>query len=107
MMRFPRRLAVLSTHTSPLARAGTTKAGGMNVYVAELSRQLGAMGWEVDVFTRRDRADAPCVERLAPGVRLFHVAAGTCSAAVSDRGSGACGGVHRGRGRRDESGRPL
>ena len=76
MMRFPRRLAVLSTHTSPLARAGTTKAGGMNVYVAELSRQLGAMGWEVDVFTRRDRADAPCVERLAPGVRLFHVPAG-------------------------------
>ena len=76
MLRLPRRLAVLSTHTSPLARAGTTKAGGMNVYVAELSRQLGAMGWDVDVFTRRDRADAPCVETLAPGVRLFHVAAG-------------------------------
>ena len=28
-----RRLAVMSTHTSPRARAGTTKAGGMNVYV--------------------------------------------------------------------------
>ncbi len=71
-----RRAAVLSTHTSPLARAGTTKAGGMNVYVAELARQLGAMGWDVDVFTRRDRVDAPSMEELVPGVRLFHVAAG-------------------------------
>ncbi len=71
-----RRLAVMSTHTSPLARAGTTKAGGMNVYVADLSRQLAEIGWEVDIFTRRDRADAPAVEELAPGARLFHVDAG-------------------------------
>ena len=74
--RLRRRVAVLSTHTSPLARAGTTKAGGMNVYVAELARQLVDMGWDVDVFTRRDRPDAPSVEELAPGARLFHVAAG-------------------------------
>lgn len=71
-----RRLAVMSTHTSPLARAGTTKAGGMNVYVADLSRHLVEMGWDVDVFTRRDRIDAPDVEELAPGARLFHVDAG-------------------------------
>ena len=75
-MRRQRRLAVISTHTSPLARAGTTKAGGMNVYVADLSRQLAAVGWEVDIFTRRDRIDAPDVEELAPGARLFHVDAG-------------------------------
>lgn len=76
MTRLRRRLAVISTHTSPLARAGTTKAGGMNVYVAELSRQLGSMGWQVDVFTRRDRPDAPSMEQIAPGVRLMHVPAG-------------------------------
>ena len=76
MMSRGRRLAVISTHTSPLARAGTTKAGGMNVYVADLSRQLAAEGWEVDVFTRRDRIDAPDVQELAPGARLFHVDAG-------------------------------
>ena len=70
------RLAVMSTHTSPLARAGTTKAGGMNVYVADLSRHLAEVGWEVDVFTRRDRIDAPDIEELAPGARLFHVDAG-------------------------------
>ena len=71
-----RRLAVMSTHTSPLARAGTTKAGGMNVYVADLSRHLAELGWDVDVFTRRDRIDAPDMEELAPGARLFHVDAG-------------------------------
>ena len=75
-MRRRRRLAVMSTHTSPLARAGTTKAGGMNVYVADLSRHLAAMGWDVDIYTRRDRLDAPDVEALAPGARLFHVDAG-------------------------------
>ena len=71
-----RRLAVMSTHTSPLARAGTTKAGGMNVYVADLSRHLAQMGWEVDIYTRRDRIDAPDVEDIAPGARVFHVDAG-------------------------------
>lgn len=71
-----RRLAVMSTHTSPLARAGTTKAGGMNVYVADLSRQLAELGWEVDIFTRRDRLEGPQLEELAPGARLFHVDAG-------------------------------
>ena len=36
------RIAVLSVHTSPLARPGGNKAGGLNVYVVELARQLGA-----------------------------------------------------------------
>ncbi len=71
-----RRLAVISTHTSPLARAGTTKAGGMNVYVADLTKHLATMGWQVDIFTRRDRLDAPDVEQVVPGARLFHVDAG-------------------------------
>ena len=71
-----RRLAVLSTHTSPLARAGTTKAGGMNVYVADLSRQLAAIGWQLDIFTRRDHPAAPDVEEIAPGARLIQIDAG-------------------------------
>lgn len=48
-----RRLAVVSTHTSPLARPGTAKAGGMNVYVAELARQLAARERLVDIYTDR------------------------------------------------------
>ena len=70
------RLAVISTHTSPLARPGTTKAGGMNVYIAELARQLARTGRSVDIFTRRDALDLDEVVPLAPNVRLLHLDAG-------------------------------
>ena len=42
-----KRIAMLSAHTSPLEQPGTGDAGGMNVYVLELSRQLAARGIEV------------------------------------------------------------
>ena len=47
------RVAVLSTHTCPLAPLGGWETGGMNVYVRELSRALASRGVEIDVFTRR------------------------------------------------------
>ena len=47
-----RRVAMISVHTSPLDQPGTGDAGGMNVYVLELSRRLAAAGIEVDIFTR-------------------------------------------------------
>ncbi len=42
---------MLSMHTSPLAALGGKETGGMNVYVRELSRSLGARGWQVDILT--------------------------------------------------------
>jgi D-inositol-3-phosphate glycosyltransferase len=45
------RLAMLSMHTSPLARLGIGHGGGMNVYVRELSDALARRGIEVEVFT--------------------------------------------------------
>ena len=71
-----RRLAVISTHTSPLARPGTTKAGGMNVYVAELAKQLAARERIVDIYTRRDSPDLPDVVEIAPGAQVVHVDVG-------------------------------
>src|SRR5690606_25534559 len=62
--------------TSPFALLGAGDAGGMNVYVRELSRNLVEQGVEVDVFTRRtDRHSAQIVE-LQPGLRLIQVEAG-------------------------------
>ena len=75
-MPIPRRLAVLSFHTSPLAPLGGREAGGMNVYVRAVSAELARAGIAVDVFTRRADAALPEIETLAPGVRLIHVAAG-------------------------------
>jgi len=70
------RIAMLSVHGCPLARLGEKDAGGMNVYVRELSRALGALGLEVDVFTRCvDYTTEPIVP-LGPGTRVIHVEAG-------------------------------
>jgi D-inositol-3-phosphate glycosyltransferase len=76
--RFPTRVAMLSVHTCPLAALGGKKTGGMNVYVRELSKELGRRGVLVDVFTR---SQDPCVphvndRELAPGVRVIHVPTG-------------------------------
>ena len=71
-----RRIAFISEHASPLAVLGGVDAGGQNVYVAQLARQLAALGDRVDVFTRRDRRDLAEVVPLARGVRVIHVPAG-------------------------------
>ena len=72
----PRRVAMVSVHTSPLDQPGTGDAGGMNVYVVELSRRLAALGVEVDVITRATSSDLPPTVEMAPGVTVRHVTAG-------------------------------
>lgn len=72
----PRRVAMVSVHTSPLDQPGTGDAGGMNVYVVELSRRLAALGVEVDVVTRATSSDLPPTVELEPGVTVRHVTAG-------------------------------
>ncbi|WP_280672181.1 D-inositol-3-phosphate glycosyltransferase [Kitasatospora sp. MAP12-44] len=74
--RRPRRVAMLSVHTSPLHQPGTGDAGGMNVYIVELAKRLAELDIEVEIFTRATSSDlAPAVE-LAPGVLVRHVTAG-------------------------------
>lgn len=72
----PRRVAVLSVHTSPLEQPGTGDAGGMNVYVVETSKRLAALGVEVEIFTRATSSDLPPVVELVPGVTVRHLIAG-------------------------------
>ncbi len=70
------RIAFLSEHASPAARLGGEDAGGQNVYVDEIARNLGELGYEVDVFTRRDSLDTPEVIEWTPGVRIVNLMAG-------------------------------
>ncbi|MFH8366388.1 D-inositol-3-phosphate glycosyltransferase [Streptomyces sp. NPDC018031] len=72
----PRRIAMLSVHTSPLHQPGTGDAGGMNVYIVELARRLADVGIEVEIFTRATTGGLPPVVELAPGVLVRHVDAG-------------------------------
>lgn len=71
-----RRVAMLSAHTSPLEQPGDGDAGGMNVYVLELSRQLAARGIEVEIFTRATSRHQPDFVDAEPGIRVHYVAAG-------------------------------
>ncbi|MDX2706507.1 D-inositol-3-phosphate glycosyltransferase [Streptomyces sp. PA03-6a] len=75
--RRPRRVAMLSVHTSPLHQPGTGDAGGMNVYIVELAKRLAeGPGVEVEIFTRATTAALPPTVELAPGVLVRHVDAG-------------------------------
>jgi D-inositol-3-phosphate glycosyltransferase len=70
------RVAVISAHTSPLARPGGAKSGGLNVYVLELTRQLAAKGCQVDIFTRATAPEQPQVIEIEPGLRAINLPAG-------------------------------
>jgi D-inositol-3-phosphate glycosyltransferase len=56
---------------------GGKDTGGMNVYVRDLTRELGRMGIHVDVFTRSQDEHVPhVVHELGFGNRVVHVPAG-------------------------------
>lgn len=74
--RAPRRVATLSVHTSPLDQPGAGDAGGMNVYIVEVSRRLAARGIAVEIFTRATSSDLPAVVEMSPEVTVRHVTAG-------------------------------
>jgi D-inositol-3-phosphate glycosyltransferase len=67
---------MLSVHTSPLDQPGLGDAGGMNVYVVELARQLARGSIEVEIFTRATSGDLPPTVELEPGVLVRNVVAG-------------------------------
>lgn len=71
-----RRVAAISVHTSPLATLGGKDAGGMNVYVRELSCHMADLGLPVDVFTRRTDPHAPEIVEICEGVNLINITAG-------------------------------
>ncbi len=79
-----RRVAMVSLHTSPLDQPGTGDAGGMNVYVLELSRRLAERNVEVEIYTRATSSALPPVVEAAPGVRVHHVLAGPFEGLAKD-----------------------
>ena len=71
-----RRVAMISVHTSPLDQPGTGDAGGLNVYVIELSRRLAAAGIEVDIFTRATSSRHDPVQAAGDGITVHNIHAG-------------------------------
>jgi D-inositol-3-phosphate glycosyltransferase len=70
------RVAMISLHTSPLDQPGTGDAGGMNVYVLELSKRLAQRNVGVEVYTRATSSELPPVVEAYPGVHVHNVHAG-------------------------------
>lgn len=68
---------MISTHGYVAAEPelGKPDTGGQVVYVLELSRCLGRMGYAVDIFTRRFEGQ-PRVEKLDERVRVVRIPAG-------------------------------
>ena len=77
-------IALICFHSCPVGRLGDTKTGGMNVYVRQLARELGALGCQVDVFTRTHDLDEPQIVHIGEGARVIHLEAGPADAALDD-----------------------
>lgn len=74
----PSRVAMLSLHTSPLAQPGTGDAGGLNVYVWELSTRLSRLGVQVDIFTQAGE-EPPGVLQVDERLYVHHLELATGS----------------------------
>jgi D-inositol-3-phosphate glycosyltransferase len=70
------RVAMISEHASPLAALGGVDSGGQNVYVCQLAYALASLGYDVDVFTRRDHPSRNGTVKLRDNLRVIHVPAG-------------------------------
>lgn len=74
-----KKIAFISDHASPLASLGGTDSGGQNVYVAETAKKIASLGYEIDIFTRKENPKSALEEDFAPGVKVIHISAGpTC-----------------------------
>jgi D-inositol-3-phosphate glycosyltransferase len=71
-----KKIALISEHASPLATLGGVDTGGQNVYVAQVAKSLAALGYKVDVFTRRDDPELEEIHEWENGIRIVHVPAG-------------------------------
>src|SRR3979411_305029 len=70
-----RRIALISEHASPLGLLGGVDSGGENVYVGQAARNLAAIGYDVDLFTRRDSDLLPEIAEWVNGLRIIHLPA--------------------------------
>jgi glycosyltransferase involved in cell wall biosynthesis len=71
-----KRIALLTDNADPLVPLGGYEAGGENVYVYELARSIGRLGWTVDVFTRWSSPKTSQIARMGENVRVIRLPAG-------------------------------
>jgi len=71
-----KRIALISVHGDPAIDFGKEEAGGQNVYVRNVGEQLAALGWQVDMFTRKVSPTQANVVEHSPNCRTIRLVAG-------------------------------
>ena len=74
----PLKIAMLCIHSCPLGMPGARDTGGMNVYIRELSQELGRRGHAVDIYTREHQPPHEQIINLGNEVRLIHLKTDGC-----------------------------
>lgn len=69
-------VAYIAMHTSPLSQPGEGDAGGMNVYLDQLSRTMAGRGIDITVFTRRVDPNTPVVTEVQARYNVVQIEAG-------------------------------
>lgn len=69
-------IAMISEHGDPAADIGHEEAGGQNVYVRHVGEAMAALGYQVDMFTRRVDPHQPRIVEHAPRCRTIRLEAG-------------------------------
>lgn len=66
-------IAFISYWSCPVTRLGVLRAGGMNVYLLNLSRELANLGQRIDIYTRTHQEKDIRIIPLNKSVRLIHL----------------------------------
>jgi D-inositol-3-phosphate glycosyltransferase len=78
-------IALISDHADPAAEIGSEEAGGQNVYVRHVGETLAALGWQVDMFTRKVKASDDDIVQHSPHCRTIRLKAGAEAYIPRDR----------------------
>ena len=78
-------IALISDQADPAAEIGSEEAGGQNVYVRHVGETLAALGWQVDMFTRKSHPDTDAIVQHSPHCRTIRLKAGMESHIPRDR----------------------
>lgn len=69
-------IALISDYADPTEEIDMEEAGGQNIYVREMGESLAALGWQVDIFTRKSSPNDPAIVQHGPHCRTIRLKAG-------------------------------
>ena len=76
---YPKKVAMFSIHSDPLAPLGSQECGGQNIYVKYLAEELDKLGWHADIFTRRDNPHKKQIAQISKHSRVIRLKGGPAS----------------------------